>query len=144
LFVCFFDIAIASGSGDSGKSTIVKQFRLNHNVEFTPDEKALFREILQQNVVKLVKDVCNFIRAQDETNQVKSNGVKLFLYLISIQLLTASLYGYQSFATLVASNDTLNSEKRVWSSSQFSFYFRDERIRLAITHNPQSFGSSAL
>ncbi|KAH9966681.1 heterotrimeric G-protein alpha subunit, GPA2-like protein [Russula dissimulans] len=45
------------GSGDSGKSTILKQMRLIHHVPFSPHEVESFRQIIWNNVTHGVKDV---------------------------------------------------------------------------------------
>ncbi|KAG8935897.1 hypothetical protein FRC02_005652 [Tulasnella sp. 418] len=47
------------GSGDSGKSTVLKQMRLIHNVAFTPEEIESYRQLIFSNVIlgmKLILD----------------------------------------------------------------------------------------
>ncbi|KAG8857418.1 hypothetical protein FRB96_005717 [Tulasnella sp. 330] len=39
------------GSGDSGKSTVLKQMKLIHNVAFTPQEMEYFRQLVFSNIV---------------------------------------------------------------------------------------------
>ncbi|KAG8901759.1 Guanine nucleotide-binding protein alpha-2 subunit [Tulasnella sp. 408] len=45
------------GSGESGKSTIVKQMKIIHQNGYTPDELAVFRLVVYKNLVDSAKDI---------------------------------------------------------------------------------------
>ncbi|KAF8344326.1 guanine nucleotide binding protein, alpha subunit [Cantharellus anzutake] len=47
------------GSGESGKSTIVKQMKIIHQKGFTKDELMLYRPVVNKNVVESAQDVAN-------------------------------------------------------------------------------------
>jgi len=53
------------GSGDSGKSTILKQMRLIHHVPFTPHEVESFRQIIWNNVTHGVRIVLDSMEDMD-------------------------------------------------------------------------------
>ncbi|KAF8635781.1 hypothetical protein AX17_003857 [Amanita inopinata Kibby_2008] len=50
------------GSGESGKSTIVKQMKIIHQNGFTPDELATFRPIIYQNVLDSAQGIILYMR----------------------------------------------------------------------------------
>ncbi|KAG8974264.1 Guanine nucleotide-binding protein alpha-2 subunit [Tulasnella sp. 425] len=45
------------GSGESGKSTIVKQMKIIHQNGYTPDELAVFRLVVYKNLVDSARDI---------------------------------------------------------------------------------------
>ncbi|KXN67997.1 guanine nucleotide binding protein, alpha subunit, partial [Conidiobolus coronatus NRRL 28638] len=45
------------GSGESGKSTIVKQMKIIHQNGYSPEELHLFRPIIYKNILDCVKDL---------------------------------------------------------------------------------------
>lgn len=50
------------GSGESGKSTIVKQMKIIHQSGFTPDELASYRPIIYKNVVDSAQSLINAMK----------------------------------------------------------------------------------
>ncbi|KAF8330345.1 heterotrimeric G protein alpha subunit 4 [Cantharellus anzutake] len=62
------------GSGDSGKSTIVKQMRIIHNMAFTPAELETYRQVVYSNMIDGLKEIINaledFELALDPANTV--------------------------------------------------------------------------
>src|SRR5258707_5177597 len=49
------------GSGESGKSTVVKQMKIIHQNGFTRDELMIYRPVVNKNVVESAQDVANAI-----------------------------------------------------------------------------------
>ena len=52
----------APGSGESGKSTIVKQMKIIHKNGFTPAELTDFRPVVYKNVFDSAKQVVLYMR----------------------------------------------------------------------------------
>ncbi len=49
------------GSGESGKSTVVKQMEITHHNGFAKDELMIYRPVINKNVVESAQDVANAI-----------------------------------------------------------------------------------
>lgn len=55
-------IKVASGSGESGKSTIVKQMKIIHQNGYTMDELAMYRLTIYKNVIDCAKSLIGAMR----------------------------------------------------------------------------------
>ncbi|PMD47591.1 G protein alpha subunit [Hyaloscypha variabilis F] len=73
------------GSGESGKSTIVKQMKIIHQKGYTVDELALYRSTIYKNLVDCAKALITAMRqfAIDPTNPV---NVEFSEYLMEYQV----------------------------------------------------------
>lgn len=63
------------GSGESGKTTIVKQMKIIHQSGYSQDERALFRTTIYKNILDGAKAICEAldklaIMPEDETTLV--------------------------------------------------------------------------
>ena len=68
------------GSGESGKSTIVKQMKIIHQNGYTPEELAVFRMVVYKNLVDSAKDIVLAMKkvgvdCVEGINRVRSNVV---------------------------------------------------------------------
>jgi guanine nucleotide-binding protein G(i) subunit alpha len=77
---------IITGSGESGKSTIVKQMKIIHKEGFTDAELAEYRSIVYKNVLDSAQAVIVFMRkiGQDfvgYSNRVRFPSLSPFSYL---------------------------------------------------------------
>mmetsp|Transcript_5559 Transcript_5559/g.14065 ORF Transcript_5559/g.14065 Transcript_5559/m.14065 type:complete len:350 (-) Transcript_5559:238-1287(-) len=95
------------GAGDSGKSTVAKQFRLINGVNFTEQERQLHLKVILANIVesaKLLVKIChcrNYELKNDEQEAAE-------------HFLTFSLLGDQLITT-----DNLKRLKLLWASDAF-------------------------
>jgi guanine nucleotide-binding protein subunit alpha len=73
------------GSGESGKSTIVKQMKIIHQKGYTVDELALYRSTIYKNLVDCAKALIGAMRqfGIDPTNPV---NVEFSEYLMEYQV----------------------------------------------------------
>ena len=51
--VCFI------GTGESGKSTFIKQMRIIHGTGFNSDDLMMFRKIIKKNILSSIKTIIN-------------------------------------------------------------------------------------
>ena len=56
-YVC--STILSLGSGESGKSTIVKQMKIIHQNGYTPEELLAFRPLIWKNLLESARDVVN-------------------------------------------------------------------------------------
>ena len=54
------------GSGESGKSTIVKQMKIIHKNGFSPQELASFRPTVYRNVIESAQEVAQIIKKENK------------------------------------------------------------------------------
>ena len=54
-----YSIVLCLGSGESGKSTIVKQMKIIHQNGYTPEELLAFRPLIWKNLFESARDVVN-------------------------------------------------------------------------------------
>jgi guanine nucleotide-binding protein G(i) subunit alpha len=59
LLACEWDANGYKGSGESGKTTIVKQMKIIHQNGYTIDELARYRLTIYKNLVDCAKDLVN-------------------------------------------------------------------------------------
>ncbi|KAF8632094.1 hypothetical protein AX15_002048 [Amanita polypyramis BW_CC] len=62
------------GSGDSGKSTVLKQMRLIHKLPFTPQEIETFRQIAFDNVIRGLRYVLEAMEEMDMRVSADNTG----------------------------------------------------------------------
>ncbi|KAF8267928.1 G-protein alpha subunit [Lactarius quietus] len=56
---CMLKLVFASGSGESGKSTIVKQMKIIHQNGYNQEELFAFRPLIWKNLLESARDVAN-------------------------------------------------------------------------------------
>lgn len=75
LGVCFLCANSCLGSGESGKSTIVKQMKIIHQNGYTVDELAMYRLTIYKNLVDCAKALVLAIQKFDLEPDVLINRV---------------------------------------------------------------------
>lgn len=70
-----------TGSGESGKSTIVKQMKIIHQNGYTKDELALYRLTIYKNVLDCAKALINAMR-QFDIDPVNPHNIDNAEYLL--------------------------------------------------------------
>jgi len=66
-------IALFTGSGESGKSTVVKQMKIIHQNGYTNDELALYRHTIYKNVIDCAKALIGAMRQFEISVEVPEN-----------------------------------------------------------------------
>ena len=94
------------GSGDSGKSTILKQMRLIHRVPFTTEEIEMYRQLVFNNLTHGLKYLLD---AMDDMNLEVSEDTAQYLQLIED---APDLVDGQPFPT-----DYLDPLKKLWEDT---------------------------
>lgn len=64
-----------TGSGESGKSTIVKQMKIIHQNGYTVEELAMYRLTIYKNLVDCAKSLVNAFRRFDAMPESQANRV---------------------------------------------------------------------
>lgn len=67
----------SSGSGESGKSTVVKQMKIIHQDGFSPEELDTFRPIVYQNVLESAQAIVIHMRKIGQQCEQQNNRVSL-------------------------------------------------------------------
>ena len=76
LSVSLLSQSITLGSGESGKSTIVKQMKIIHQNGFSPEELDTFRPIIYQNVLDSAQAIVIHMRKIGQNCQQQNNRVR--------------------------------------------------------------------
>ena len=69
------------GSGEGGKSTIVKQMKIIHQNGYTPEELAKFKHAIYSNLVDSAKDVIKAMSKIDLNPLEEGNRVSLLRFV---------------------------------------------------------------
>ncbi len=83
------------GSGESGKSTIVKQMKIIHQDGFSPEELDTFRPIVYQNVLESAQAIVIHMRkigqqCEQQNNRVSHCPLSPLLFCLAASLPTAT------------------------------------------------------
>ncbi|KAH9034260.1 G-protein alpha subunit [Lactarius pseudohatsudake] len=65
MYLHVYSAILFLGSGESGKSTIVKRMKLIHQGGYTPEELAAFRPIIWKNLLQSASDIANALAKFD-------------------------------------------------------------------------------
>jgi guanine nucleotide-binding protein G(i) subunit alpha len=68
------------GSGESGKSTIVKQMKIIHQNGYTVDELAMYRLTIYKNLVDCAKALVNAMQQFEISPESSTNLVRCFYF----------------------------------------------------------------
>ena len=66
----------ATGSGESGKSTIVKQMKIIHQNGYTRDELLVFRLVVYENLIESAQAIVKQMRKMGIDPEVPENRVR--------------------------------------------------------------------
>ena len=53
-----FDAYFSSGTGESGKSTFIKQMRIIHGAGYSDEDRKGFRVMVFQNIHRVIRTLC--------------------------------------------------------------------------------------
>ena len=68
--------ALRTGSGESGKSTIVKQMKIIHQNGYTRDELLVFRLVVYDNLIESAQAIVKQMRKMGIDPEVPANRVR--------------------------------------------------------------------
>ena len=83
---------LSSGSGESGKSTIVKQMKIIHQNGYSRDELIAFRPLIWKNLLESARDVVQALRKFNLEPITPANKVRRPVSLMSRIILPNSVF----------------------------------------------------
>ncbi|KAF9520548.1 hypothetical protein BS47DRAFT_1357368 [Hydnum rufescens UP504] len=83
------------GSGESGKSTIVKQMKIIHQNGYNQDELLLYRSVVNKNLVDSAQAIVNAMRKLGVDPELGANRALLRFYTSNIQAYAQQILDFQ-------------------------------------------------
>lgn len=72
-----------SGAGECGKSTILKQMKILHQIKFTAEEKEMYRKLVRSNTLEAIQTLlvaCENLGIPLDSAETEERGKKLMQY----------------------------------------------------------------
>ena len=86
---------LGTGTGESGKSTFIKQMRIIHGQGYTEDDRRGYTKLVFQNIFQAIQALCRAMKSLNITYNNTNNEVSenFLIFFFSVNILLKSVGG---------------------------------------------------